>query len=63
MINLQYRKGTPCICSSVFCQEGYCSECDIYSNNVSKMQSVEQAQTNTYRAQSSLTKSKMAIVR
>jgi hypothetical protein len=31
MMKLQYHKGQPCICSSTFCQEGYCSECEIYS--------------------------------
>ena len=30
MGNLTYRKGSFCIYSSTFCQEGYCSGCEIY---------------------------------
>jgi hypothetical protein len=30
MVNLEYHKGSFCIYSSVFCQEGYCSGCSIY---------------------------------
>lgn len=30
MGNLTYRKGSFCIYSSIFCQEGYCSSCEIY---------------------------------
>jgi predicted metallo-beta-lactamase superfamily hydrolase len=29
-VNLEYHKGSFCVYSSVFCQEGYCSECEIY---------------------------------
>ena len=29
MINLEYHKGSFCIFSNVFCQEGYCSRCEI----------------------------------
>ena len=31
MVNLEYHKGSFCVYSSVFCQEGYCSGCEIYS--------------------------------
>jgi hypothetical protein len=31
MVNLEYHKGSFCIYSSVFCQEGYCSGCSVYS--------------------------------
>jgi len=30
MGNLTYHKGLFCIYSSIFCQEGYCSSCEIY---------------------------------
>jgi hypothetical protein len=30
MVNLEYHKGSFCIYSSVFCQEGYCSDCSVY---------------------------------
>ena len=30
MDNLAYHKGSFCIYTPIFCQEGYCSECDIY---------------------------------
>jgi hypothetical protein len=31
MVNTEYHKGYFCVYSSVFCQEGYCSGCEIYS--------------------------------
>jgi hypothetical protein len=31
LINLEQHKGSPCVYSSRFCQEGYCSGCDVYS--------------------------------
>jgi len=27
---LEYHKGQPCVYKPILCQEGYCSECDIY---------------------------------
>ena len=30
MINLEYHKGSFCVYSSIFCQEGYCAKCEIY---------------------------------
>lgn len=30
MVNLEYRKGSFCIYTSVFCQEGYCSSCEFF---------------------------------
>ena len=30
MENNQYHKGSFCIYKPMFCQEGYCSECEIY---------------------------------
>jgi len=30
MVNQEYHKGSFCIYTSIFCQEGYCAECDIY---------------------------------
>jgi hypothetical protein len=29
MAAIQDRKGQPCVYSSIFCQEGYCSDCEI----------------------------------
>ena len=31
MGNLTYQKGSFCIYSSIFCQEGYCSGCEIHN--------------------------------
>ena len=30
MVNLEYHKGSFCVYTSVFCQEGYRSGCEIY---------------------------------
>lgn len=30
MTNLVFHKGTFCVYGSVFCQEGYCSGCEVY---------------------------------
>jgi hypothetical protein len=30
MINQEYHKGSFCLYTSIFCQEGYCAECEIY---------------------------------
>ena len=30
MVNPEYHKGLFCVYTSVFCQEGYCHECEIY---------------------------------
>jgi hypothetical protein len=35
MGNLTYRKGSFCSYTSIFCQEGYCSECEIYQRGQS----------------------------
>ena len=35
MSNLMYRKGSFCIYKSIFCQEGYCSGCEIYQRGQS----------------------------
>ena len=34
MLNVQYHKGSFCINGSYFCQEGYCSECEIYKRGI-----------------------------
>jgi hypothetical protein len=36
MVKLQYHKGQLCVYGSLFCQEGYCSECEISQNWVLK---------------------------
>jgi hypothetical protein len=48
MINLQYHKGESCVCSSVFCQEGYCSGCQIYSDHLSRTE-VKNPVSTVYR--------------
>ena len=35
MGNPEYHKGSFCVYMSIFCQEGYCSECEIYSRRQS----------------------------
>jgi len=40
MLNLEYHKGSFCAYMSVFCQEGYCSGCEIYRKG---RPSIEQA--------------------
>ncbi len=39
MISLEYHKGSFCVYSSVFCQEGYCSGCEIYLHSPSHAKS------------------------
>ena len=34
MLKVQYHKGSFCINGSYFCQEGYCSECEIYKRGI-----------------------------
>jgi hypothetical protein len=49
MINLQFHKGSPCICSSVFCQEGFCLECDVYLNHPSCIEKFDRFHLNALR--------------
>ncbi|MDD1777652.1 MAG: hypothetical protein LUQ65_05730 [Candidatus Helarchaeota archaeon] len=35
MINLEFHKGSFCVHAPVFCQEGYCSGCEIYRQGLS----------------------------
>ena len=41
MINLEYHKGSFCIFSNIFCQEGYCSGCEIYLRRMSDIKPAE----------------------
>jgi hypothetical protein len=41
MMGLTYHKGSFCIHNSVFCQEGYCSECAIYFKKLSTMVQIQ----------------------
>ena len=34
MVKIQYHKGSFCINESIFCQEGYCSECEIHKRGI-----------------------------
>jgi hypothetical protein len=38
MVNLEYHKGSFCIYTSMFCQEGYCSGCEFYRKMTSATQ-------------------------
>ena len=40
MVNLAYHKGYFCINTFIFCQEGYCSECEIYLNKASRTKKI-----------------------
>jgi hypothetical protein len=42
MVNLEYHKGAFCVHTPVFCQEGYCSGCEIYSKKSSLPNLVDQ---------------------
>jgi hypothetical protein len=42
MVNLEYHKGSFCVYTSVFCQEGYCSGCEIYSKMSSATEQIDQ---------------------
>ena len=35
-VNNEYRKGQKCLYSSTYCQEGYCSGCQIYLGALSQ---------------------------
>jgi hypothetical protein len=36
MQSLKYRKGQPCRIKPILCEEGFCSECNIYLEHASK---------------------------
>jgi len=38
MINPENHKGTMCIVRPLFCQEGFCAECAIYQNKLSRFE-------------------------
>ena len=42
MVNLEYHKGAFCVNTPLFCQEGYCSGCDIYLKKSSSAKLVDQ---------------------
>jgi hypothetical protein len=42
MINLEYHKGSFCVYTSVFCQEGYCSGCEVYGKSPLATEQVDQ---------------------
>ena len=42
MVNIEYHKGTFCVHTPLFCQEGYCSGCDIYLKKSSPAKLVDQ---------------------
>ena len=42
MVNLEYHKGAFCVHTPLFCQEGYCSGCDIYLKKSSPAKLVDQ---------------------
>ena len=42
MVNQEYHKGSFCVYTSVFCQEGYCSECEVYRKRLAVVKSIDQ---------------------
>ncbi len=63
MLDLQYHKGSPCVFSSIFCQEGYCSECAIYLDYSAKTISEEKEFLNPNRTEVNVGESKLTAVR
>jgi hypothetical protein len=41
MVNQEYHKGSFCVYTSVFCQEGYCSECEVYRKRSAAVSSID----------------------
>ena len=39
--NLEYHKGSPCVYTPIFCQEGFCSTCEIYLKKPSPTKSID----------------------
>ena len=42
MVNLECHKGSFCIYTSIFCQEGYCSGCEIYRKRPLAIKQIDQ---------------------
>jgi hypothetical protein len=49
MANYEYHKGSFCSYNSVFRQEGYCAECEIYWNRLSTKKAEYQFKTRDVR--------------
>jgi hypothetical protein len=49
MVNLEYHKGFFCSYTTIFCQEGYCSGCEIYLKKESPPKIVDCRNTLTLR--------------
>jgi hypothetical protein len=41
MVNMEYHKGSFCVYASAFCQEGYCSGCEIFSKRPMAIKQVD----------------------
>jgi hypothetical protein len=53
MMNLEYHKGSFCVYTPIFCQEGYCSNCEIYVKKLlpTKTKDYQSAQSDTSEMQ------------
>ena len=40
MVNQEYHKGSFCVYTSIFCQEGYCFACEIYRKRSARTRQV-----------------------
>jgi hypothetical protein len=45
MINQDYHKGSFCVYSSVFCQEGYCFGCEIYGKRPAVVKTLDHCES------------------
>jgi hypothetical protein len=43
MVNVEYHKGSFCVYKSKFCQEGFCSGCEIYLKKSSPLTLIKQS--------------------
>jgi len=48
MVNVEYHKGQTCSYKGITCQEGYCSECLIYVNTTSYIESLYLRRNDLY---------------
>ena len=47
MENIEYHKGSFCVYTPIFCQEGYCARCEIYTNSLFLIKSEKQRVAET----------------
>jgi ferredoxin len=47
MENIEYHKGSFCVYTPIFCQEGYCATCEIYTNSLFLIKSEKHSAVET----------------